>query len=56
MMMPNTHNKLIQVFSSQFNYQYGNNIHVPYSIGALVSYLKSKKHIQSNFEFNKSDK
>ena len=45
---------MIQVYSSQFNYQYGNNIHVPYSIGTLVSYLKSKNHIKTNFKFNKT--
>lgn len=46
--------KMIQVYSSQFNYQYGNNIHVPYSIGTLVSYLKSNDHIKSEFKFNKT--
>jgi putative methyltransferase len=45
---------MFQVFSSQFNYQYGNNIHVPYSIGTLVSYLKSKDNIKSKFEFKKT--
>ena len=45
---------MLQVYSSQFNYQYGNNIHVPYSIGTLVSYLKSKDNIKSKFEFKKT--
>ena len=47
-------NDMIKVYSSQFNYQYGNNIHFPYSIGTLVTYLKSKESIKSKFEFKKT--
>ena len=32
---------MIQVCSCQFNYQYGDRIHAPYSIAILVAYLKS---------------
>ena len=35
---------MIKVNSSQFNYQYGNQIHFPYSIASLVSYIS---HIDS---------
>ena len=44
----------IKVNSSQFNYQYKKRIHFPFSISLLVTYLKSKTHIDKNFKFEKS--
>jgi radical SAM superfamily enzyme YgiQ (UPF0313 family) len=46
--------KKIQVFSTQFNYQYGNVIHFPYSIASLVAYIKSFENLANNFEFQKT--
>jgi len=43
--------KLFKVHSSQFNYLYGNQIHFPYSIGRLVTYVKDNDEISSNFDF-----
>ena len=45
---------MIKVNSSQFNYQYGDQIHFPYSIASLVSYIKSKSELATNFNFEKS--
>ena len=45
---------MIKVNSSQFNYQYGDQIHFPYSIASLVSYIKSKSELAMNFNFEKS--
>ena len=45
---------MIKVNSSQFNYQYGDQIHFPYSIATLVSYIKSKPDLASQFKFEKS--
>jgi len=45
---------MIQVCSCQFNYQYGDRIHAPYSIAILVAYLKSKENINKNFKFEKT--
>ena len=33
--------KKLKIYSSQFNYQYGNSIHFPYSIASLFAYIKS---------------
>ena len=45
---------MIKVNSSQFNYQYGDQIHFPYSIASLVSYIKSKSELAEKFNFEKS--
>ncbi len=45
---------MIKVNSSQFNYQYGDQIHFPYSIASLVSYIKSKEQLASHFKFEKT--
>jgi len=45
---------LIKVNSSQFNYQYGDQIHFPYSIASLLSYIKSKEQLSSYFKFEKT--
>ncbi len=46
--------KKIQVASTQFNYQYGNQIHFPYSIARLVSFLKTNEKLSENLEFQKT--
>ena len=45
---------MIQVNSTQFNYSYGGEIRFPYSIGALVAYLKSKGDLSKHFKFEKT--
>ena len=45
---------MIKVYSSQFNYKYGEQIHFPYSIARLVSYIKHNTDFGSNFEFKKT--
>ena len=46
--------KIFKVSSSQFNYRYGDQIHFPYSIARLVSYIKNKSNLSSNFKFEKT--
>ena len=45
---------MIQVNSSQFNYQYEDQIHLPYSIAIIISYIKSKKYFNKRFKFEKT--
>ncbi|NDB91078.1 MAG: hypothetical protein EB166_09810, partial [Thaumarchaeota archaeon] len=45
---------MIKINSSQFNYQYGDQIHFPYSIATLVAYIKSKEDLASQFKFEKT--
>jgi len=45
--------KLIKVNSAQFNFQYEDQIHLPYSIAMLVSYIKSKANLNKHFQFEK---
>jgi putative methyltransferase len=45
---------LYKISSSQFNYQYGDQIHFPYSIARLVAFLKTKKNIKNEFQFEKT--
>ena len=45
---------MIKVNSSQFNYQYGDQIHFPYSIATLVAYIKSNQELAKNFNFEKT--
>lgn len=45
---------MFKVNNSQFNYQYGDQIHFPYSIASLVSYIKSKEQLASHFKFEKT--
>jgi len=45
---------MIKVNSLQFNYQYGDQIHFPYSIGSLVTFLKTDEKIKANFKFEKT--
>ena len=49
-----SHNKKIKVMSSQFNYQYRNRIHFPYSIASLLSYVKTNPEISENCIFEKT--
>lgn len=44
---------MIKVNSSQFNYQYGDQIHFPYSIASLVAYINSTD-IAPHFKFEKA--
>ena len=45
---------MIKVNSSQFNYQYGNQIHFPYSIASLVSYANNNNSLKNKFKFEKT--
>lgn len=45
---------MFKVNSSQFNYQYGDQIHFPYSIASLVSFIKADNELKNNFNFEKS--
>ena len=45
---------MIQVYSSQFNYQYGNSIHFPYSIASLFAYIKSFPELDKQLQFEKT--
>lgn len=45
---------MIKVNCSQFNYQYGNQIHFPYSIAMLLSYIKNKPNLNNKFKFEKT--
>ena len=42
---------MIKVNSSQFNYTYNDETRFPYSIGTLVAYVKTKKNLEENFQF-----
>ena len=45
---------MIKVNSSQFNYTYNDETRFPYSIGTLVAYVKTKKNLEENFQFEKT--
>ena len=45
---------MLKISSSQYNYQYGDRIHLPYSIACLASYLKTNHKIKENFKFEKT--
>ena len=45
---------MLTVSSSKYNYQYGDRIHLPYSIACLVTYLKNNQKIKENFKFEKT--
>jgi len=45
---------LVKVNSSQYNYQYGDQLHLPYSVAMLYSYIKSKKNFYQHFKFEKT--
>ena len=46
--------KKLKVYSSQFNYQYGNSIHFPYSIASLFAYIKSFPELDKKLQFEKT--
>ena len=45
---------MIKVYSSEFNYQYGDQIHFPYRISSLVAYIRSNEVLNKNFDFQKA--
>ena len=45
---------MLKVHSSEFNYQYGDQIHFPYRISSLVAYIRSKEILNKNFDFQKA--
>ena len=45
---------MLKVYSSEFNYQYGDQIHFPYRISSLVAYIRSKEVLNKNFDFQKT--
>ena len=45
---------MFNVISSQFNYLYGDQIHFPYSIARLVSYIKTKEELSKRIQFEKT--
>jgi len=45
---------VLKVYSSEFNYQYGDQIHFPYRISSLVAYIRSKEVLNKNFDFQKT--
>ena len=45
---------MIKVNSAQFNFKYEDQIHFPYSIAMIVSYVKSKSDLSKNFDFQKT--
>ena len=45
---------LIKISSSQYNYQYGNQIHFPYSVAMLYSYITSKEDLKEKIQFEKT--
>ena len=45
---------MFTVATSQYNYKYGKQIHLPYSVGMLYSYIKSKPELSTNFHFEKT--
>ena len=45
----------MKVNSSQFNYQYGDQIHFPYSIASLVSYIQSKPELSKMWKNTSKD-
>ena len=46
--------ELVKVSSSQYNYIYGKQIQLPYSIAMLYTYVKSQKDLGDKFHFEKT--
>ena len=46
--------KKLKIYSSQFNYQYGNSIHFPYSIASLFAYIKSFPELDKQLQFERT--
>lgn len=45
---------MYKIYNSQYNYQYGNQIHAPYSIATLFANIKSEESLNTQFEFKKT--
>ncbi len=45
---------MIKINTSQYNYQYGDQIHFPYSVAMLYSYITSKEDLKEKFQFEKT--
>ena len=45
---------MFKVNSSEFNFQYGDQIHFPCRIASMVAYVKTNEKIKNNFKFEKS--
>ncbi len=45
---------MIKVNSSEFNFQYGDQIHFPCRIASMIAYVKTNERIKNNFKFEKS--
>ena len=45
---------MIKINSSEFNFQYGDQIHFPCRIASMVAFVKTDEEIRKNFEFRKS--
>ena len=45
---------MFKVNSSEFNFQYGDQIHFPCRIASMVTYVKTNEKIKNNFKFEKS--
>jgi len=43
-----------KIYSSQFNYKYGNQIHAPYSLATLYAYVNSIESLKNKFKFEKT--
>ena len=44
---------MYKIYSSQYNYKYGNQIHVPYSIATLFAHISSIDGLKNQFKFEK---
>ena len=45
---------MIKVNSSEFNFQYGDQIHFPCRIASMMAYVKTNERVKNNFKFEKS--
>ena len=45
---------MIKVNSSEFNFQYGDQIHFPCRIASMMAYVRTNERIKNNFKFEKS--
>ena len=45
---------MYKIYSSQYNYKYGNQIHAPYSLATLYSHVDSIEQLKNKFKFQKT--
>ena len=45
---------MLKVNSSEFNFQYGDQIHFPCRIASMMAYVRTNERIKNNFKFEKS--